>query len=507
MLGEIAERFTADVPYDLASVCVIAASGLLLVACVRLRGAGARVACLLAAAFIIRFDAAWQFSLHSWDERYHAVVARNLIDDPLRPTLYRTPVLPYDHRQWTANHVWLHKPPLALWLMAGSMRAFGEHEIAMRLPSVVLSTCGVWLTFFIGRRLFGEPAGLLAAGFHAVNGFLVALASGRRVADHVDTALVFFVELGIWAALAHRDTGRRPWLVWAGAALGAAVLSKSAPGLLVAAVAVAVFSRRWGIGEAMRRTALLCLAGGLVAAPWLVYTALAFPAEARYTTVLTFRHLTAVVENDASHPLMYLRDMPRFFGELVWLPLSAAVVTAVRRRQAGLVECLVWAAVPYVTFSLAATRLPNFVMIAAPALFLLQARYWCALREARSRMHGWRRRAAGILLALLAVLPGRYLLEPTGSFERRDRRPAEFEDLRTLDARLPGGPAVVFNVPRAVEAMFYSRHPVYPRLPTGDEVRALTARGLRVVVYEPPGTVAPIPPSWNVTRVGPGPSR
>jgi len=85
--------------------------------------------------------------------------------------------------------------------MAGSMRVFGVNELAMRLPSLLLSTGAVLLTFLIGRVLFNERVALLATGFHAVNGFLVALSAGRRVADHVDTALVFFVALGIWVAL------------------------------------------------------------------------------------------------------------------------------------------------------------------------------------------------------------------------------------------------------------------------------------------------------------------
>ena len=37
--------------------------------------------------------------------------------------------------------------------------------------------------------------------FQTFNGFLVDLASGRRVSDHVDTLLIFLFELGILLAL------------------------------------------------------------------------------------------------------------------------------------------------------------------------------------------------------------------------------------------------------------------------------------------------------------------
>ena len=79
--------------------------------------------------------AGWQRPLHLWDEQFHALVAKNLMADPLTPTLYRRPAIDYDFADWTKNHIWLHKPPLALWAMAASMRAFGVDAVAMRLPS------------------------------------------------------------------------------------------------------------------------------------------------------------------------------------------------------------------------------------------------------------------------------------------------------------------------------------------------------------------------------------
>jgi hypothetical protein len=53
--------------------------------------------------------------LHAWDERYHALVAKNFISNPFMPVLYKTPLLPYDYHQWVINHIWLHKQPLTLW--------------------------------------------------------------------------------------------------------------------------------------------------------------------------------------------------------------------------------------------------------------------------------------------------------------------------------------------------------------------------------------------------------
>src|SRR5947209_2593929 len=101
---------------------------------------------LLAAGLALRLYAGADLFLHTWDERYHALVAKHLLAHPATPTLYDRPLLPYDYRDWRANHVWLHKPPLALWLMAAGLglgRAVAGAqgaELAMRLPGLLLST-------------------------------------------------------------------------------------------------------------------------------------------------------------------------------------------------------------------------------------------------------------------------------------------------------------------------------------------------------------------------------
>ncbi|HXO30218.1 MAG TPA: hypothetical protein VOA80_22920, partial [Thermoanaerobaculia bacterium] len=76
----------------------------------------AAAAAIVAAGLVLRMYAGCDLFLHTWDERYHALVAKHLVEHPLVPTLYDHPVLPYDYRDWRSNHVWLHKPPLALWL-------------------------------------------------------------------------------------------------------------------------------------------------------------------------------------------------------------------------------------------------------------------------------------------------------------------------------------------------------------------------------------------------------
>lgn len=450
--------------------------------CGRRRAVTLSLACLLLAGLIVRGYAASERTLHEWDERYHAVVAKHLAVHPLTPTLYDDPALPFDYRNWMGNHVWLHKPPMALWLMAASLRLFGPDELALRFPSVALSTFGVLLTFLIGRRLFDARTALLAAAFQAVNGFLVALVSGRAPTDHVDVALITFVELGVYLSMIEVDRGDWASRVALGAALGAGLLTKWYPALLILPLWLALSWQR-------RRTAETAVAGlGIVAVaallvgPWCWHIARTFPDEAVWEWQYGLAHTGAAVEEQGGTPFFYLADMPKFFGELVYVPVAWAAMSAFRRRSRPLGFVVLWFAVPYLVFSAAATKMPAYVMIGAPAIFLAEAWFWWELRDAPAfaGQRAWR--AAALLI--FAALPMRYGLRPGGPFTIVDRHPAWVADVKALSGRVQGAKPVLFNMPRPVEAMFYLPWPAYAGMPTADERRTLSERGYTILVYD-----------------------
>jgi 4-amino-4-deoxy-L-arabinose transferase-like glycosyltransferase len=189
--------------------------------------------------------------------------------------------------------------------------------------------------------------------------------------------------------------------------------------------------------------------------------------------------------------------MPHYFGEIVYVPLALFLYHVVRQPQASTRAIAAWFVITYVTFSLMATKLPAFVAIAAPALFLAQAHTWVRLRDIASTLRGPRRLALGVLLGLLALLPARYLLEPTGPLERRDRTQALTRQFMTLDNSLGVPQAVIFNVSRPYELMFYSRYDAYGRMPNPDEVAELQRRGIPIYVYQPAGTIVTPPTEWQ----------
>ena len=145
------------------------------------------------AGFIIRCFVASDPYLHPWDERYDALVAKNIISEPLKPTLYEDPVLPYNYKQWHKNHIWVHKQPMPLWMMAASMNVFGVNEFAMRLPSVLLSTLGIWLIFLVGIYFYNRKVAFVSAFLFSLNGLIIELTGGRVATDHYDLYFISYL--------------------------------------------------------------------------------------------------------------------------------------------------------------------------------------------------------------------------------------------------------------------------------------------------------------------------
>ena len=463
---------------------------------------GLSISAVAVAALLIRTYASTDLALHPWDERYHALVAKHFIQTPLVPKLYHTPLLSYDYREWTSNHIWMHKPPLAMWLQAISMKTFGVHEFALRLPSVLISTASVIVTFLIGATLLTPAVGLLAAIFQTFNGFLVDLTSGRRVSDHVDTLLIFLFELGILVALKATRRGSTAAGVCFGAACGAAFLTKSLPALLILPVwaAIGLQTTRWP--RVLKELGIAVVVASIIAAPWALYTAAAFPLESAHERSEALRRITEVLEGHGGPPWWYLAQMPRHFGELIYVPIAIAIWFVVRDQATGQSRALLlWAAIPYVVFSLCATKAPGYVMVAAPAIFLVQADVWLRLWQRWDASQPARRVLFAVLLFLLAVLPARYLLEPRGPLEQRERNPKWVQDLRGLNNRIGSESAVLFNVENNIEAMFYTPYVVYPHVPTADQSRMLNQLGYRVYVVDR-GTTLPseMPPDIILIR-------
>lgn len=436
---------------------------------------------ILAGAFCLRLLPWADPFLHPWDERYHALVARNLMRHPLRPTLYDDPVLPYDFRDWGGNHVWLHKPPLTLWLMAGSMALFGGNELALRLPSLILSTASVYLTYRVCRRVLDERSAIIAAALHGMNGLLITLATGRTATDHVDTVFFFLVSSGATLSVLYRE--RRSWsiVVLIGLLTGLAVLTKWMAGLLILPLWACLATGRERARALVAKLFVLLAVAAAIVLPWQWHLHSSFPLEAAWESQYNLRHLIEPLEGHEGSPIYYLKRLPRFFGELVYLPLAWFLFRSLRKpRSAGHGMIALWFTLPLLIYSLSATKMPGYVMVAAPAVFCMVGKCVVALWSVPlENRRGWVARAIAVLLL---VMPVRYAMERIKPFHIDRPEISQAEEMRQLRERV--GDAVVFNTPQPIEMMFYTGATAYSGLPDSTTIAHLKAQGRRVVVMD-----------------------
>jgi len=439
---------------------------------------------LLICGLALRIYTSTDFFLHSWDERYHALVAKNLIQHPLTPTLYNNPVLPYDYKNWAANRIWLHKQPLPLWIMAASMWLFGVNELALRLPSIILTTTGILLMFFIGSYFVSKKAGYLAALLYSINGLIIELTAGRVATDHIDIFFLFFVELAVFLSIIFAQRKKTIFNILAGISIGAAILSKWLPGLIVFPIWLLIII---DVGNFRPREIIvqfftLLITSIMIFLPWQIYIYHAFPLEAIWEASYNFKHITEVL-SEQTGPFYYFFDKIHInYGDLIYLPLFWFLWKTIKNRNdKRRLAISIWFLMPFLFFSFAKTKMQAYLLFVTPALFIMTADFWLMLYEYRKNHKlKW---IFNFILILLIALPLRYTIERIKPFEIRDRNPQWVIDLKKLNERkIVKG--VLFNYDNPVEAMFYTNLVVYPNLPNYKTIAELQLQGYIIFIND-----------------------
>ncbi len=439
---------------------------------------------LMLGGLILRAYTSADLFLHPWDERYHALVAKNLIQHPLRPTLYDNPILQYNYKNWAGNHIWLHKQPLPLWTMAASMWLFGTNEIALRLPSVVLSTIGIWLTFSIGSFFFSKRIGYLAAFFYAINGLIIELAGGRIATDHIDIFFLFFIELSIYLSIQFVKKESILCNVFAGIAMGAAILSKYLPALIVVPIwlFIVVDSGKFKTKSVVFHGSVFLIACAAISLPWQFYIFKTFPLEAGWEASLNIKHITEPLDGRTGSYFYFIDRMRINYGELIYLPVLWFLWKTMNSfHDKKLLAVCIWFLVPLLFFSLVKTKMQGYMLFTAPALFLITSDFYFTVAEYKqNHKQKW---LFGILMVLLIVLPIRYSIERIKPFSQTDRSPQWVIDLKQFNEGKYSN-AIVFNYNHPVEAMFYTDFTAYSTIPDKNTISGLIAQGYTVILND-----------------------
>jgi hypothetical protein len=168
-------------------------------------------------------------------------------------------------------------PGRAYELLCSAGRFTGyRSKLVGRLLSATVDMGTILIAFLIGRRLYGETAGVLAATFVALTAFLIQQAHFFTV----DSTMCFLVTLAVYFAVRAGQTGAWSSFALGGLAVGLAAACKVSgvyASLLVALAGVVWLGsleparRPWGVWNALARLALagvLCLIAFRVAQPY-----------------------------------------------------------------------------------------------------------------------------------------------------------------------------------------------------------------------------------------------
>ncbi len=366
---------------------------------------------------------------------------------------------------------WFEKPPLGLWLQAGSMALFGVNEFAVRFSSALFGVGCAALVFLIARRLaatgsssvVGSVAGTVSAFTFLTVPFFVRWAREGRL----DSAVVFFMLLALWYWLGWDRARWHRYAFWA--ALGLGFLAKSAVVAFVPvtiALTLLLWDRPalWRILKS-RDTYLGAALFLAIILPWHLYEF--FRYREAFTASYFGKHLVgraaANFFGDSRNPVygpdFYLRFLWLFARPWIWVVCAGIAACIVRPwRQALGGERLfqigiVGLVVVLGTFSLVPSKLGPYIIPAVPFIAFIVGAYGASLwRFAAGR---WALRAVavavfGVVVIAGFVLMGRELALPGGNF---------LVDEREIGIALRGSPNAVslYQWDFVESLMFYSQ--------------------------------------------------
>jgi len=286
------------------------------------------------------------------------------------------------------NYVkYFEKPPLHYWLNALSFTIFGQNEFAARFPGALMGLLTVLLTYFVGRKLFSRPAGILAALIlGSSTGFLMQARldiTDMTLTCTLSAALSFFI-------LAARDGEPRKALYYHLFYLCAAlaVLAKGLIGIIFPGAIIfsyLLISRRWRLLGEMRLLTGIPLFF-LVAAPWFIGVSWRNPEFARFFFIHEHFERFLTKTHGRYKPFWYF--VPVLAGTM--LPWSFFIPTAMKgvwkerlsSEGEGRLYLVLWALLIFLFFSKSDSKLIPYILPVFPPLALLMGSAFARLADA-----------------------------------------------------------------------------------------------------------------------------
>lgn len=162
----------------------------------------------------------WALSQNGWANEYYSAAVRSMAGS-WHNFLFGS----FD----SGGLMTVDKPPLALWVQALSVKAFGFNSLAILVPQALMGVASVALLYDLTRRRWGRSAGFVAGLVLALTPIAVAISRH----NNPDAMLVLCVVAAMWAFVRALEAGATKWLVLAGICVGLGFEAKMGVALMV----------------------------------------------------------------------------------------------------------------------------------------------------------------------------------------------------------------------------------------------------------------------------------
>ena len=452
------------------------------------------LALCLSAFGIFSFAALLDPFINLWDERFHALVAKNMMDRPFKPMLYADPVVDMAYDRWDRYHVWLHKQPLFLWQITLSFTLFGISEYALRLPSVLMGVGLVLVTYRCANLMLNREVAFLTAILLLSSSYYISLISGRQVLEHNDFAFLFYISLSLWAWLEYYYSGHKKWVYWIGIFAGGAILCKWLVGLLVYLA--------WGVSKLYDRKlhpkhyldlikALFITL--LLAVPWQIYGFIYFPEVAKMVYRHNLLHFSTVLEGHNGSFWYHLYHVNRLYGLFALLLVVPSFTLFYQELKDRKLFTSLFTAVlvVYLFFSFARTKMPSFTIVVSMIIFIAFAvlfnRILKKISNYLNKPSIYKIAVTIFLMAWVVWEVDLELLQNTHTTRRADNyytRGLTYNKDVFESLNLPSK-TVLFNVYHHVEAMFYTPYVAYGFIPSEKQYKSLKHLKRPIALVQP----------------------
>ena len=291
---------------------------------------------------------------------------------------------------WIVMHLngdpWFVQPPLYFWIGAIFAKLLGVTAFALRLPSAIATIAMGAMTGYAVARQAGTRIGIYASAI--LSSALMQAVIGRLAI--MDALLDMAVALTIFWWFRALESGRDRYMIYGWIAAGFGFLAKGPVAPVIALLVIVPYAWWNNRSEPMRwpslRSWAISLAAFLaVVAPWMAAIALHAGRDVFVQLIghYTIGRYTGVIENQ-SGPLWYYVPV-LILGFFPWIAfLPAGIGYGVSALRTGNTSpniarlwrlAFTWIVVPFLFFSFAKTKLPNYVALEIPALALVVALY------------------------------------------------------------------------------------------------------------------------------------